>query len=298
MRSRGTHEARQNSQDTDGLRANTAQYLAGLFKRGKADEPAAAVPSSLEHTNLDIHKGRVAVTIAAFFHAVDARVGEWIGYEGSNIRDELRGRLVPIGLRQHRIDTVGMQPALRKHVVNNRFLFKIQGEDDTPEATYKIDCQGGGFLPSVEVAMPDGSVETTLFIRHEAGDAFHHVRMRRVYGHGDVRYLTTFAPHPLLIEQGTLTASRSRMIYEDVDPEGNVSLLDGQVVSDPTGSYAGKYSAAEPMITPVRGSRFPYEFKDEQLTIGNPGSKVRFPLQTNIYAELENITQTMPGITA
>lgn len=285
-----------------------ARYLSRLLSgRGRTPpSPADALAPMLarsERTDLDMHKERVAAKVAALFNMVDARVGGWIGYPG-NIREELQGRLVTTARYQHRVNTEGMDPSLQAYLRNDIFFFRLDDEKGVPEAMYTIDCQVGRFIPSIHVATHDGFVKATLSMGANR-DEFHNVHIRRVFGDGQVNHLTTFTsnfmnpydpPHPLLIEKGGLPMPHSHMIYDNIDPDGNVSLLDGQMIRAPSGRVTGRYSAADHTISPITGVRFPYAVRDGQLLIGDPYKQVGFPLQTNIYSELASMTQNLRGI--
>jgi len=270
--------------------------------RRRASPPSVPVtpPASPEHAVLNIHKEQVATQVRAFFDAVDARVGHRIGHAG-NIREELRGRLIPTGRHQHTVDTEGLAPALRDHLQSNIFSFSVPTENGL-EAMYRINFQVNNFTPSVYVKTHDGSVETTLYMGPERNQ-FHTVKFRRVFTADQrVREITTFtpnfmdpfkSPHPLLIAEGRLPVPLAFMIYDLIDPDGNVSLLDGQNIRLPSGGVVGRYSAAEHTI---ESPGLSYVKRDNYLSVGDRGDQVHFPVQTNLYDELTRITETMRSI--
>jgi len=265
-------------------------------------EPSAIEPTESERTNLDVHKEKVGRQILALFDAVDKGVGQWIGYSG-NIREELKGRLVPTTRYTHELATEGLDSSLQAHVRNDIFFFRRDDADGGPAAMYKIDCQLGRFTPSISVANPDGWFEASLFMGPDR-DEFYRAYLRRAFNDHHVRTITTFTsnyldpPHPLVISEGGFSVADVFAVYDDIDVDGNVTLLDQQTIRDPTDVFSGRYSAADHTISPTRGgSVFPYTRGDGCLLIGEEGKRqARLPLQTNIYTELEDISGIMKSI--
>lgn len=256
-----------------------------------------------EKTNLDLHQEAVAAQMRTLFDAIGAGVARSIGYEG-NIREELRSRLAPNTSHGHTLNTDGLHPALGRYLQHDIFFFRLDNEQGGPAAIYSIDCQVG-FSPSILVETSDGSLEASLFTGPDHNQ-FHRARLRRTYNDDRVKTIDTFPPsyknaydppHPLVIQQGFLPMPASFMIYEHADKSGNVSLLDGQTVRDANGTAGGRYSAAARGVATNSIAPFPASEVNGRLIIGQPGQQISFPVQTNIYTELQEMTKNIPSIT-
>ena len=273
------------------------------IQRSDSGDVPAAPPAAPEKTPHDIHRERVAGHIRTLFDAVDTRVAYWIGYSG-NIREELKDRITPTGRYQQALNTQNLDPAIQSYMRANIFFFRHDSDEGGPAAIYKIDCQLDRFLPSIYVETPDGAVEATLFAGQD-NNQFHSVQLKRIYNDRRVRHLSTFSassnaydpPHPLEINQGTLPMPYCNAVYDGIDDAGNVSLLDQQYLTDPSGRAAGKYSAANHTIASLTSEPFPYSRDGEQLLIGSANRQVAIPLQTNIYSEMADISEVIRTIT-
>lgn len=261
-----------------------------------APSPLPDIPVTPEQTTLDLHQEQVAAMVATFFNGIDKGVAQTIGYTGGNIREELRSRL-PKSPYRHSLDTTGLDPVLGQYLHHDIFFFRVNDAEQGPASIYEINRQVG-LSPIVEVGTTDGFIRLNLYTGRN-NDSFSHIQARRVFNDDSVTHLTAFAPnyrdpyapsHPLILERGWLPMPQSHMIYDDIDFAGNVTLLDGQFVRDPSGYVTGVYSATDHSITSVSSTPFPYVQVENGLVLGYGGEQVYFPIQTNLYTELENIT--------
>lgn len=297
------HERSESSQES-----SKPTRLRDFWSRIRRSSQTAAepdVPSIVqdrsEDTDHGLHQERVGQLAMGVFNAVDARVAEWIDYDG-NIREEIKDKLGPWrrGSGRH-LDVKSLDPAVRPYVQSSIFNVRSGGEAGEPYARYTLDCQVGNCTPSFQLEMPDGSLEAKLY-QGPNEDAFHTVHFRRIYDkERRVQELTTFTPnyrdsylpaHPLAIARGWLgsTMPLCHVIYDNIDAGGNVVLLDGQSIQ------GGIYSAADRSITSIGYNQVPHTVEDDRFLVGYPGRNVAVPFETNLYDELRGITGSILGI--
>ncbi len=250
-----------------------------------------------EPANLELHRRQVEREELTFFNGVDNLVAQEIGFKG-NIREELFRRRP---LDSHKdINTDGMNPVLVPHLVPGGFSYREKDPVNLSQSDYRIDYHGGSFKPEVRIIRPDNQIQVTVFTGPSRNE-YDHVQIEKTYTDGHVRTITTFdshyltpsrhPDHPLVVDENGL-----RMIYDYVDLEGNVTLLDGQPFS--WGRYLGNYSAKSQTIIPQEDFSFPpCRVENDILTFaGSTGHDVRIPLKTNLYNEIRAMTNNQPSL--
>lgn len=280
-----------------------SRLLKGLISRKDVATPAPPNTPKEDPSAQEIHRTRVAELARSLFMNFDAQIASAIGFDG-NILETLHERRPTH--HNDGINTAEMAPTLKRFVDGSSFSFRITDPATGGHAVmYKVDCYNGGFYPEIELATEDGSVKFEVLTGPNRNE-FDSVRVTK-YSHdkgqfSGARTIRTFVPnykigqpdYPLLIEQRTQSQRHVEMRYGNVNNEGDVQLLDGEHVSILPSSKANDYGVYSASAKTINWKGQPNEKPDiatnEQGNTITVAGDFSFPIQTNIYQELQNIT--------
>ncbi len=281
------------------------RIIKGLGNLARRKDPplSPALPSTSKEdpSSQEMHRQRVGEMARSLFMNFDAQVASIIGFDG-NILETLHERRPTH--HNDGINIQGMDPALRQFVDGARFFFRITDpETGGPAVMYDIDCYDGGFRPRIHLATNNGGSVEFRVLTGPDGKDFHraHVTRHSRDENGNfsgARTVGTFTDSPLSIEQRVKSQNHTTIHYSNIDSDGNVTIPDGQSVFILPSSNiydAGKYSAVEKTIhwderAPQGKPSVTTDPEGATITLKRSGDTFTFPIVTNIYDELRNIT--------
>lgn len=249
---------------------------------------------------------RVARFGEAFFDKIDANVAQQIGFRG-NILNELRKRAPNTASvlfdQKNTLTTKPIDPKLSEYM-DSFSGFKFTSSLFGLPASYRI-----GNNPEFRAETPNGGFSIEQEYPHSD-----HITASLCYKHNNWNIaietyppFTGLPPLPLLISYyknlKELGAIRMRMLYEHINPNGDVGLVNGQRVNlelRHDDKYSGTYQADNKTIqwenSTYRGLPgmpvAPAEPEESHLAIDlSPfdQNKLFFPFKTNIFDQLGNM---------